>query len=119
MNVYPVRSVRTRDFKYIRNLHPEWEHTTHIDRAQTQDGGYYWKSWEAAAKTDPAAAALVKRYHERPAEELYDLAADPHELKNLATDPKHTATRKKLAAELDAWMKEQGDTGKSSGKDKR
>jgi hypothetical protein len=37
-------------------------------------------------------------------EELYDLEADPHELKNLALDPAHRAVlddyRKRLLAEL-------------------
>jgi arylsulfatase A-like enzyme len=115
MNVYPIRSVRTRELKYIRNLHPEWEHTTHIDRAQARDGGYYWKSWEEVARKDPAAAAVVKRYHQRPREELYDLAADPHELKNLAADPRQADTLRKLSAELDAWMRAQGDTGRTAG----
>jgi arylsulfatase A-like enzyme len=53
----------------------------------------------------------VDRYHRRPAEELYDLRADPHELKNHAADPAHAETLRKLRAELDAWMKEQGDPG--------
>lgn len=33
MNVYPIRAVRGRRFKYIRNLHPELRYTAHIDRA--------------------------------------------------------------------------------------
>jgi arylsulfatase A-like enzyme len=115
MNVYPIRSVRARGFKYIRNLHPEWEHTTHIDRAQAKDGGYYWKSWEEAAKTGAAAAAVVKRYHQRPKEELYDLAGDPHEMKNVAADPKYAAILRNLSVELDAWMRDQGDAGKTAG----
>ena len=60
---------------------------------------------------DPAAAAVVRRYHTRPAEELYDLKADPWELTNLATAPKHADTLKQLRADLDAWMKDQGDEG--------
>ena len=64
---------------------------------------------------DLAAKAVVKRYHERPKEELYDLAADPYEMKNLAPEPKQADTLKKLSAELDAWMKAQGDAGKTAG----
>ena len=30
---------------------------------------------------------------------------------NLADDPKHAAIKKKLSAELDRWMKAQGDPG--------
>jgi arylsulfatase A-like enzyme len=116
MNVYPIRCVRTRTFKYIRNLHPEYEHTTHIDKALARDGGAYWTTWEAAAATDPRAAAVVKRYHERPKEELYDLAADPFEQTNLAADPRQADRLKELRAELEAWMKQQGDDGKVFGR---
>jgi uncharacterized sulfatase len=111
MNRYPLRAVRTRDWKYIRNLDPDAEHHTHIDKAAGGDGRDYWDSWAAKAKTDPAAAAVVRRYHNRPAEELYDLTADPWELKNLAADPAHKDTLAKLRADLDAWMKDQGDEG--------
>jgi uncharacterized sulfatase len=111
MNRYPLRAVRTRDWKYIRNLDPDTEHHTHIDKAAAGDGRYYWDSWVEKAKTDPAAAAIVRRYHTRPAEELYDLSADPWELKNLAADPKHADRLTALRTNLDAWMKDQGDDG--------
>jgi hypothetical protein len=51
----------------------------------------------------------VRRYHARPAEELYDLAADPHEQQNLAADPQHAAVLQDLRAELEQWMRAQGD----------
>lgn len=111
MNRYPLRGVRTHDWKYIRNLDPDAEHHTHVDKAAAGDGRAYFDSWVAKAKTDPTAAAIVKRYHTRPAEELYDLAADPWELKNLAADPKHADRLKALRADLDAWMKDVGDEG--------
>lgn len=111
MNRYPIRAVRTRDWKYVRNLDPAAEHHTHIDKATAGDGRDYWDSWVEKAKTDPAAAAVVRRYHTRPAEELYDLRADPWELKDLATDPAHAATLTGLRADVDRWMKEQGDEG--------
>jgi arylsulfatase A-like enzyme len=38
-------------------------------------------------------------------DELYDLAADPYELKNLAGDTGHKETVKRLAAELDDFIK--------------
>lgn len=110
-NVYPIRAARARDWKYIRNLDPDAEHHTHVNKAAAGDGRDYWDSWAEKAKTDPAAAAVVRRYHTRPAEELYDLRADPWELKNLAADPAHAETRNKLRADLDAWMAEQGDEG--------
>lgn len=42
-------------------------------------------------------------------EELYDLKNDPHELKNLAQDPKYADTRRDLSDTLDLWIKENED----------
>ncbi len=108
-NVYPIRSVRTQDWKYIRNLHPEFQHHTHISRSTGPSGLGYWQSWLSAAETSPAAAATVKRYSVRPAEELYDLKADPFELHNLAGDAAQAERLKQMSGELDAWMQQQGD----------
>lgn len=112
MNVYPIRSVRTERWKYVRNLHPEFQHTTHVDRAQGEDEVGYFRSWERfAAQGDAHASATIERYARRPAEELYDLESDPSEMKNLASDPQHAEQLASLRAELDAWMKAQGDKG--------
>jgi arylsulfatase A-like enzyme len=115
MNVYPMRCLRTLRFKYILNLHPEFEYTTHIDRADPADGRAYFDSWVTKAKSDPVAAAVVRRYHQRPAEELYDVAADPHEMNNLAGEAEHRATLTRMRHRLRALMKEQGDQGKVYG----
>ena len=110
MNRTPQRSVRTARYKYILNLSPEITYTTHIDKATDHDGGReYWPSWEAQARTDARAAAIIKRYHERPREELYDIIADPHETKNLVSDPKLASVLAELRAQLAAWRKQQGD----------
>lgn len=112
MNVYPIRSLRTPDWKLIINLHPEFAHTTHIDKALARDGGRYWISWFEQASSDPAAAAIVSRYHARPAIELYDLTTDPHEQRNLAADPASATRIASLTKQLDGWMQSQGDTKK-------
>lgn len=110
-NVYPSRSLRTSQWKYILNLHPEFQHHTWISRSPNPvDGGAYWNTWLAAAKTDAAAAAAVNRYTVRPAEELYNLQADPFELHNLAADSQHAERLAAMRTELKAWMKSQGDT---------
>ena len=111
MNEYPIRAVRSADWEYIRNLAPGSEHHTHIDKAQDEDGKGYWSSWEAMAATDASAAAKVKRYHKRPAEELYDLTADPHELRNLAADPAQAHRLAQFRRELDEMMQAEGDEG--------
>jgi N-sulfoglucosamine sulfohydrolase len=111
MNVYPIRAVRTPAWKYVRNLHPEFQHTTHIDRAQEEDEVGYFRSWErAAAAGDAHAAAVLRRYRQRPADELYDLARDPLEQRNLAADPAQASRLAAMQADLDAWMRDQWDT---------
>ena len=72
-------------------------------------------SWQDAARTNPAAAAVVGRYHERPGEELYDLRSDPLELRNLAREPAHATQLAALRAEVTAWMKANGDEGRVFG----
>jgi hypothetical protein len=113
-----MRCLRKNGFKYIVNLYPQHEYGTHIDRGPVpdRDGVPYWESWVKAAKTDPKAAAVVRRYRERPAEELYDLSADPHEQTNQAADPSHADRLRGMRKELDEWMIEQGDNKKYFGK---
>lgn len=117
MNVYPARAVRAGQWKYIRNLHPEFAWHSHIDadtgRLAQRD---FFASWLKAAATEPSAAALVRRYHERPAEEFYDLTADPYEQHNLAAAAEHAARLSSMRKTLDDWMREQGDTQKVFGK---
>jgi uncharacterized sulfatase len=109
MNRTPMRSIRTDRFKYILNLKPETRYTTHISDAGGRDGKDYWSSWERLAETDPSAASFIFRYRQRPAEELYDVQADPYELKNLAEDPQHARTLAELREKLKAWRLQQGE----------
>ena len=109
MNVFPIRSVRMGKYKYIHNLTPDAYHTNHSDRLRSDGRGAYWHTWYAAAKTDPKAAAIVKRYHTRPEFELFDLDKDPNELNNLAETSKYKSKMVELRAELKKWTTSQGD----------
>jgi uncharacterized sulfatase len=110
MNVCPMRCVRSDRFKYILNLAPQNEYTTHIDKAKDHDGGReYWSTWEEAAEKDPRAATTLKRYHWRPREELYDVLLDPYEVHNLAMDPAYATIKVDLADRVAAWRKTQDD----------
>lgn len=112
VNVYPMRSIRTDRWKYIENLHPDWTYTTHIDlKVQRTDSGAYFPSWREAAERDSAAKAIVDSYYRRPAEELYDLQADPDEKVNLAGDRRYSKELADLRSRLAAWRKSQGDSG--------
>jgi N-sulfoglucosamine sulfohydrolase len=107
MNQAPMRTIRTKQLKYIENLAPEIPFTTHISRGEGAEK--YWKYWVARSATDPAAAAVVDRYEHRPAEELYDVAADPYELHNLADNPAYAQQKAQLRERLHQWRKEQGE----------
>ena len=107
-NVFPMRSVRTSRWKLIRNLHPEFRFSSHVTKVLGKES--YWPSWLEAAARSPEARDKVQRYQQRPAEELYDLEADPLEQHNLASDPAHAGQLQALRDQLAAWMQTQADT---------
>jgi arylsulfatase A-like enzyme len=109
MNIFPIRRVRIGKYKYIHNLRPDAYHTNHSDRKRTDGRGLYWDSWDEVAKTDPKAAAIIKRYYTRPEFELFDLDQDPLELDNLVNNPEYKHELARLRAELSAWTTAQGD----------
>jgi N-sulfoglucosamine sulfohydrolase len=74
-----------------------------------------WPSWISAATKDPAAAAFLRAYHSRPAEELYRIDEDPFEKTNFADDPKHQAVLKELRGLVTERMKKVGDDQSLSG----
>jgi arylsulfatase A-like enzyme len=110
MNRSPQRCVRTTQYKLIANLAWDGVFKTHIDAAGGPDGKDYWDSWMRLAEGgDAHAKQVIERYRHRPPEELYDLQADPYELKNLIEDPAHAAVAKELREKLKAWRVQQGE----------
>jgi arylsulfatase A-like enzyme len=70
---------------------------------------YYGKqAWRVPIRMARTARWKYVRYLSY-GEELYDLAADPGELRNLAGEPGAAADRARLARELDAWIRRSGD----------
>ena len=108
---FGIRSCGTKRYRYIRNLHPEATFTNAVTR-KGGDKADFWSSWVRKAEGgDAHAAAMTRKYQHRPAEELYDVQADPHCLVNLIDKPDLASTREELSAKLDAWMVSQGDQG--------
>ena len=102
-----IRSVRTRDFKYIRNFHPEIPYLQHSGyKKLSYPVETVMKVLYAEGKWDALFMAKT-----RPPEELYDLRHDPHELKNLAGQPEHRTTLQELRQSVDEWIKASGDLG--------
>ena len=56
-------------------------------------------------------ASLGQEAATRPPEELYDLQADPYEVHNLASSPRHGETLQELRALLQEWIAETKDQG--------
>ncbi len=103
-----IRAVVTKRYKYLRNFLTDRPYL----QPQYRDGQVLMKTWKGLrdeGKLTPTASVFVG--DKRPAEELYDLDADPHEVKNLAGDPAHTAELKRHRKILADWMKETDDKG--------
>jgi hypothetical protein len=58
---------------------------------------------------DPLVAPFMQ--DTKPAEELYDVIADPHQVFNLASDPMYAGQLKLLREELTDWMRKMDDKG--------
>jgi arylsulfatase A-like enzyme len=106
---YPMRAIRTDDFLYIRNFTPDrWPSGTpdwrnaYVDEAWLGDcdnGPTKFYLW--AHRDDPDVAPLYDlSFAKRPAEELYVLRDDPHQMRNVADDPDHAATKTRLREQL-------------------
>jgi arylsulfatase A-like enzyme len=112
---YPVRGIRTNDYLYIRNFRPDrWpagdpQQYVAVGPFGDIDGGPS-KSLLLDRQSDPPIASYFQlATAKRPAEELYDLRRDPHQMKNVAGQPAHRAAQQRLRAELDRWMRETAD----------
>lgn len=110
---YGIRSVRSEQFKYIKNLTPEITFKNNITQ-QSAPHFEYWGSWVAKASMEKKAKDLVYRYQHRPGEELYDVVEDPLELNNLAERDDYNAVLKEHRQLLADWMNKQGDRGQAT-----
>jgi arylsulfatase A-like enzyme len=106
-----LRSVRTSQFKYIRNYLHERPHLQPCRYKDEKAIVMRLRELHAAKKIDDLTEKLLFAEKRAP-EELYDLAADPHEVSNLAGDPKHTATLESLRKRLSDWEERTGDQGR-------
>ena len=117
---YPIRSIRSKKYKYILNLN----HNQIFNNILTaEDYGrpsflrdemippmFIYRSWIKNAK-DKYELEWVKSYQKRPNEELYDLEKDPFEKNNIANQPVYNDVKKDLKEKLKIWMEQQGDKG--------
>ena len=121
---YPTRALRTATHLYIRNFRPErWpagdpgrKPATEAELEKSEFAGFAdidagpTKAYMATQQGNPAVAPLLElATGKRPAQELYDVQADPFSLHNLAQDPAHRALLVKLDRELMQVLRASGD----------
>jgi len=123
---YPQRAIRTHDYLYIINFEPdrwplgdpyrldgdnpptvkEMTQTTFVTLPDEDAGPA--KAWLVSQRDNDQWKPLFQMaYGKRPREELYDLRHDPHQVKNIATDPAYQSIRAELNERL---MRELTDT---------
>jgi arylsulfatase A-like enzyme len=99
--MFRERAVRDHRFKYIRNYLPDSPGAVHLTyRDQLDLMRELWELYEQGAMTSEQAAW----FDPRPAEELFDLEADPHEVNNVADDPAYAEHLTRMRAALDEWL---------------
>lgn len=101
-----ARAVRSARFKYVRNSYRDVPLTPPADAVRSPTF-QAMLALQAAGKLSPLRQASFTL--PRPAEELYDVDADPHELRNLAEDARHGEPLKELRSALDQWIADTAD----------
>ncbi len=113
---YPMRAIRTHKYAYIRSYEPDrWPAGDPDYNAPPQ--GFFGDVDRGATKTFLMAHALepairpyyLMAYGRRPAEELYDMEKDPHQLHNIADDPSMTEAKQHLIWQLNAYLQQHDD----------
>lgn len=102
---YPMRVIRDRNFKLIWNIayRQPYPFASDLWAAAT------WQAQWEKGKDAKYGKRTVDSYINRPAFELFDIASDPNESRNLADDPAYSETLKKYQDLLKAEQKRTGD----------
>ncbi len=103
-----VRAVRDKEYLYVRNFMPHRIYGQHLN--------YLWKapsmqSWHDAYRKGNLNEVQRRFFETKPAEELYKISADPHNVNNLAGDPQYREVLARMRRENISWMKKMDDLG--------
>ena len=104
-----IRAVRGNRFRYVRNFHPELPYAQYINYMDEMPVMRDWRRLAFAGRLNPTQMLFFART--KPPEELYDTAADPHEVRNLAADAAHGETLRTMRAAVDKWIVDTKDLG--------
>jgi len=113
------RMLRDERWAYYRNAAPELAHFGYVNATykKYRFAGYVdlWNHFRAGKELTPAQQTVFLQ--PRPVEQLFSLDKDPMETDDLAGDPEHANTLRRLRAVMDDWIARTGDTVPS--KDRR
>ncbi len=101
------RMVRFGDWLYIRNAFPELQNLC-MEADPTYPAGEELWEFEAAGKLNPEQRDIFLK--PRPAEELYRVSKDPHQIANLAANPENSPVLEEARALLEQWTEATGDS---------
>ena len=104
--LYPMRAIRTEDYLYIRNFEPDrWPS---LAQSVDDDGVSY--DAVLASRSNPNTQHFYEQaLGRRPLEELYVIADDPYQLKNVADVPAMADVKAKLQKKLITYLTKTND----------
>ena len=103
-----VRSVRDQRYIYIRNFMPHRIYGQFVEYMFRTPTTAVWHRLYREGKVSPPRTHF---WETKPAEELYDLAEDPDETRNLAGSPQHAAVLNRLRSARREWSLSIRDLG--------
>ena len=101
-----VRFMRKGKYTYIRNLQGFYPDALQNNYRYRMLAYTEWREHFKAGRLNAAQSQFHRR---RPAEQLFDVEADPHEVNNLANDPKYIQLLEKYKSILKDHQKSMGD----------
>jgi arylsulfatase A-like enzyme len=104
-----IRAVRDGRYKYLRNYRPEQGYYLPVAYREQMPVMQELLRLRDSGQLDSYQAQWFRPT--KPTEELFDTDIDPHELRNLATDPVYSEKLAELRAECDRWLAEINDKG--------
>jgi len=104
-----IRAVRDKRYKYIRNFKACRPYAQYIDYMEKMPTMQEMRRLNKEGKlVGPQKLFFLP---EKPQEELYDLKADPYEVRNLTDSPGLREVLERMRGVLDKWMKDTHDLG--------
>lgn len=103
-----VRSIRVGDWKLIRSFESFQPDAMWADYRYKMLAYQQWRDRYHTGKLNNVQSQFFKP---RPPELLFNLADDPHEVNNLASDPAHGDRLTELRSKLNAHLKQTNDLG--------